>query len=386
VGVLKFLVQKGKGRPSDNAGPLNLGLAGRLEVALVLALPATEKEVRILHDASATVAGNRRANHTTAAGRREFFAYQYRPAWGVEKGLPAEVLLTGLVRFGADFRSVEVTVQAADRKGLQPVCTFKAAADARLLTEAGISFASRRGLLNAGEKAVPLLQKEAPIDFAILYGGKKVPLRVKPGVPAEASVPEPSAGERLTFRLRHKNRDRMSYGVVLRINGKNTVFPKVPQPDDLSAYKWLVKPGADFEIRAFQETLETGDRFEVAKSWAEVPDEVRYSEHRGTFTVVIFRQRQPGEQVPEASPREKDVQTIGLGSRKGGLQPRSLSELQKGLRNPSRKDWKEAPVRARGAVLPGAKVEHKIRKVSFQLYPEPVYSITIRYGDGRSED
>src|SRR5467141_1148920 len=39
VGVLKFLVDRGDGKPTDNAGALNLGLADRLEVALILALP-----------------------------------------------------------------------------------------------------------------------------------------------------------------------------------------------------------------------------------------------------------------------------------------------------------------------------------------------------------
>ena len=36
VGVLKFLVAKGKGNLSDNTGTLNLTLANRLEIALIL--------------------------------------------------------------------------------------------------------------------------------------------------------------------------------------------------------------------------------------------------------------------------------------------------------------------------------------------------------------
>src|SRR5437868_4967033 len=37
VGVLKFLVQKGEAKPEDAVGELNMGLADRLEAALILA-------------------------------------------------------------------------------------------------------------------------------------------------------------------------------------------------------------------------------------------------------------------------------------------------------------------------------------------------------------
>src|SRR5688572_22924437 len=54
VGVLKFLVRKGDGPLSDNAGPLNLNLANRLAVALVLACP--DEEVGIIGNANEVLA------------------------------------------------------------------------------------------------------------------------------------------------------------------------------------------------------------------------------------------------------------------------------------------------------------------------------------------
>src|SRR5262245_36179904 len=50
VGVLKFLVKQGDAVP-DNAGPLNLSVANRLEVALVLANP--DEKLGIIERASA---------------------------------------------------------------------------------------------------------------------------------------------------------------------------------------------------------------------------------------------------------------------------------------------------------------------------------------------
>ena len=54
VGVLKFVVQTGKGPARDNVGPLNASLADRLEVALVLALK--DDSLGIIANASSAAA------------------------------------------------------------------------------------------------------------------------------------------------------------------------------------------------------------------------------------------------------------------------------------------------------------------------------------------
>src|SRR5262249_25688266 len=153
-----FLVQKGKGGPSDNVGPLNQRVADRLEVALVLAL--TDERTRILRDASGTVVRqkNKRANHRTDAGRKAFFGNRYTPAWTTKEDLlkeqtdlPADAFLTGLVRFDDGCETVTVTVQAFDKSGkLSEVCSFRARADSRLLTEAGVSHALARSAVSLG--------------------------------------------------------------------------------------------------------------------------------------------------------------------------------------------------------------------------------------------
>src|SRR5262249_48446573 len=76
VGVLKFLVTKDGSRFSDNVGTLNLTLAQRLEVALVLA-NGPKETLGILRDASAVAATVKGANHLTRDGRLKLFNAEY---------------------------------------------------------------------------------------------------------------------------------------------------------------------------------------------------------------------------------------------------------------------------------------------------------------------
>jgi hypothetical protein len=76
VGVLKFRIQKGSREPTDNAGTLNLDLARRLTVALILADDVRDP-LNIIEDASAVAARLNNASYLTAAGRKKLFEQLY---------------------------------------------------------------------------------------------------------------------------------------------------------------------------------------------------------------------------------------------------------------------------------------------------------------------
>src|SRR5712691_1030193 len=116
VGVLKFLVDRGDGKPSDNAGPLNAGVAGRLEVALLLAL--RDEKPGVVYQANEVAAKIRGASHLTAEGRQKFFRRPYVLAWGLpERTVKPDRFLTGLVSLSKDLRQTTVRIDAFDRDG-----------------------------------------------------------------------------------------------------------------------------------------------------------------------------------------------------------------------------------------------------------------------------
>src|SRR5262249_36398552 len=160
--------------------------------------------------------------------RLALFDVAYTLAWG-DKPVKADAFVTGLVEFSPDLRTVNVTVLAFDRRGEEPekVCAFTAATDARTLAEAGESFLLKgaRGAFDNGELLVQATKsavqtseqkaayplEESPVELKVLYDGREVP------VAKNGTVPEPREGQKVTFAL--KNRGRERYGVVLLVNG-----------------------------------------------------------------------------------------------------------------------------------------------------------------------
>jgi hypothetical protein len=371
VGVLKFLVRRDKNVLNQNVGPLNQRLADRLEVALILAL--RDARIRVLHNSSNTVAEkmNRRANHRTEKGRIAFFDNRYSPAWGDDDDLPADVFLTGTVTFDKTCRTAKVAIDAFDKSGaLTRVCAFEARAEPRTLTEAGVSFRSRGGSLDLSRLEQPEeIEKEMPIAFEILYDGKPVALK-------DGAVPEPREKQKVSFRLRHRGRDKLAYGVVLKINGKNTIYPDATATDDASTWKWVLAPKDQIEIKGFQTGLKGAKAFTVAPNHPEDASLIRYNPHVGTFQLVIFRPLRAGEKEAEEEKTDSAKAAIARGVSSARARQDTLLSLQKQLAaGPRRK----STVNARGMVEGGDDVTSKVKEVPFKPSAAPIYSLTVRY-------
>ncbi|MCE9530066.1 MAG: hypothetical protein K8T89_02845 [Planctomycetes bacterium] len=141
VGVLKFLVKKGDAPPSDNVGEINLGLANRLEVAMVLNNP--DEDMGVIQQASRTVSkdNNVRANHLTKEGRKAFFTSEYDLAWGPRK-VAANAFITGLVTISKDLKKTTIRFQVFNKDGdIEDVLNeVVMETSPRILTEAGYSY------------------------------------------------------------------------------------------------------------------------------------------------------------------------------------------------------------------------------------------------------
>ena len=151
VGVLKFRVQKGDEPVSDHVGTLNLDLAARLEVALVLTTDI-KVPLGIIHDASAVAAKIPGANHLNEPGRRALLGARYPLAWGGEQVEP-DAFLTGVAQVSPDLKTVTMSILAFGRDGgkLEKVADFTATTDPPMLTAAGESFVLTRGLFDEGQ-------------------------------------------------------------------------------------------------------------------------------------------------------------------------------------------------------------------------------------------
>jgi hypothetical protein len=410
VGVLKFMVRTGDGPARDNVGPLNTSLADRLEVALVLALDDDSLGI-IAHAGKGVVdSNNQRATHLTEAGRKELFEINkkyFHIPWKVGEGVKPDAFLTGEARLSPDRRSMRIAVQLfviGDPETVCTICEFSAATDLRTLTETGITFSTRgfgddpaklvakatEGAPQSTDNHDDLLKKAAhaladldksPIKLEILYD--KQPQRVEMS-PVDSDktynvllrVPTPKDRHKVSFRLSPTDRD--TYGVVLKINGQNSIERQ--QQDALDCRKWILQAGdAPITVRGYQLNDTDMDEFKVQSKFESELNSVYYGENAGTINLVVYRAGKAEDAIVK---NDDPVATISRGmlSLHGEPMATDRKRFQEQLRKETGTDAREA--RSRGLVTGSGNIGNSpVKRVDFHPDPIPVLSVTIRYFD-----
>jgi hypothetical protein len=380
VGVLKFLVSReGEGRFSDNVGPLNMALAHRLEVALLLANDP-RMPVGILRNPSAVAVRVKGANHLTPQGRKPLFEADYPLAWGRDE-VKADAFVTGTAQISKDLKTLTLSLMIADRAGNKLAelgKDFLARNDAGKLAEMNESFLLRgifddaRVVLEAfgvkqRKKKHPLATPEPPVGLEILYDDKPVGFEFRNG---RAFVPEPREKQKVAFRLpRDGGKDR--YGVVLKVNGENTIGRE--RGPDLHCRRWILEPGsAPLPVRGYQIDGTTAEQFRVLSRAESEEQEINYGSDVGTISLTVFRERKTEEVIDGAEPREERNARIVSRMRVPEGMPVNYNLLKQKL-------LEEGNNERRGLIGEGEKVESRVRVVSFDPDPTPVMSVTVIY-------
>lgn len=406
AGVLKFLVRKGSSAPRDDAGELNMALAARLEVALILGNP--DDKFGVLKNPSATVVaeGNTLANHLDEAGRKAFFRNKYDLAWSNDK-VDAAGFVTGLVTFSDDLKDMTITLRGFDATGAFtdiPAATIKLPTNPRVLAEAGYSYtisvekqkalvtgdgpktvAEQEKLVTGDVVRVAMKQapaaaelpkepidpfKDCPVKFTVQYNGEAVPIRGN-------TVPEPKETDKVRFVL--ENKGDATYAVVLLVNGENTLYRD--RGATWAARKWVLTAGSSVTVSGFQTDAKTSEPFKVLSPEESDAESVNYGEHAGTFRLVVFR-GDLTETDPELDRKKKyseddlGLVAIARGTKITGAKPQTLKALQAELRG-----REKAGDGARGLIVKGGDAEtNVVSKVFFKPAPEiPVADLTLRY-------
>ena len=394
VGVLKFLVKHGEGEARDDVGDLNLSLANKLEVALILA--NTDENFGIIDKASDAVVRAKllTANHRTEEGRRAFFGCKYELAWSRDKVTPSG-FLTGVATFSADLGKFTMQFQFFDKTGKLHDIPGEVAVSTtpELLGQCGFSYvlaAARQKTILAGETLTAEVQRRdvleqvlvpnrepkdeplavSPIKLGVLYNGKSVKV-------AGNTVPEPKENDRVEFTLH--NPGPGTYGVVLLVNGESTLFQERMAP--AACRKWVLPPNTTVTVRGFQTGPDATTPFRVLPP-DEVPaDAVNYAEHAGMFRMVVFHGKQAPSPEPGTLVKRTGDETAALavaitrGVRSSGAKPQTLKALQADLRGRAGTDG------ARGYVVKGSATEKfETNAVEFVASPElPVADVSLRY-------
>ncbi len=412
VGVVKFLVKKGEAAPSDNVGELNLSIANRLEVALVLGNP--DEDLGIIQQASRTVAkeNNVRASHLTKEGRKAFFDSEYDLAWGPRK-VPASAFVTGLVTISPDLKQTKIRFQVFDKDGniADVLNEVTMETTPRILTEAGYSYllkpevhaevfaAAKKSKKNRFLQAelvdkieeqivyapeaiktipVPATKepnpyREGPVKLTILYNGKPQTIG------ADGVVPEPKETDDVSFVLENPTKNTLA--VVLKVNGHNTLFDE-SYPDLKACHKWILRPGDKQMITGFQIDDKTVKKFKVLAPKESQENEVYYGDSAGMFHMATFQgsvvKEDPSIKVNAVREEaELALAAIGRGTLAvGDIDAGSLNALKRTLRG-----REKGGDGARGLIVQSdAEGKRDIEHFFFKYdYADPIHDVTLRY-------
>lgn len=439
VGVLKFRVRKPGQKTSDRVGLLNSLLADRLEVGLILANPfAPSRQLNIIKDASEQAEKITGASHLNASGRAAFFGPKFQLAWG-ERQLPADAFLTGVVQVHEGLRTATVGILCFHRQGgpLEQACAvFEADLDVGALTEMGESYVLRgafdggqtssqstatdgpadrgnavgakvaapqqpsepaheranersNGPANgrANERAVaaavrvntsqapfPLKDPDAQVQLEILYDGRNVPVQLQDG---RAFVAEPRPGQRVEFAIVRTDKAHGRLGVVLRVNGENTLYRQTMR--DLDCSKWILTDDhRRTVIKGYQMPgANTAEQFTVLAAADSAARAVNYGRSVGQIQITVFREEDflNAADLPPTLPDEQEEDLAAISRATQPIKtPDNLSALKAQVRTAG-----SAGTLTRGLIVQGQASSHAIRPVKFVPDPTPVMSATITY-------
>ncbi len=403
VGVLKFRIKKGTEPATDRAGTLNMRLAEKLEMALILA-NKIQDPIGIIRNANKTASTIAGANHLTQEGRKLLFSTQYNLAWGEEKVTP-DAFITGVAFLDPSFQSMSVGLTMFDASGaeLVPLTKFDAKPDLEDLLESGESF-TVRGVFDQGSldmtqdqrkdkatdeavKATLLVKSEtagqskpsisklhplspghpdSPVSLEIRYDGKPQLIEFREGA---AFVSEPNENQKVSFIVRRKGSARPRLGIVLKVNGENTLYrQKLP---DAQCSPWIFEPSLnEFGVQGYQLDAGTLQQFKVLSQAQSKAKEMDYGEFVGTISISVLKE-QTAEPKASLELLAEDGEDFAILTRSTfpSKPARNLSALRHQL----------ADSTTRGLIVEGAVVQQSVKVAQFKGDSIPIMTATVKY-------
>jgi hypothetical protein len=406
TGVLKFSVRVGEGPFPKSVGSLNLRLAEKLELALVMANPAQESQIAnqvgIVRGASDVANSIDGANHLTPNGRKLLFSKSYPLAWIVrdESSIVPDSLIVGVAQVHADLRNMDVELQLLTKKDLQlqPLATLTVPTDLEDLIDSGESFTTRGifddgSVQESGKKVELIVQKSfdirqettgklqpqvarqhplapssnSPIQFEVWYDNQRQPIEFREGA---AFMKEPREGQKVIFIVTRNGADQKRYGVLVRVNGENTLYRE--RTPDSRASIWILEPSlTKFSIQGFQLDKGTRQDFQVLSDRESQKRTIDYGRDIGLISIVVYQTQ--STPIPSLSDDQLDLAVLSQ------AQLPSKTAVSRGQLGKSLFDQLMAQDSTRGLIAEGQTKAAAINTVTFDRDPIPVMATSIRY-------
>jgi hypothetical protein len=147
------------------------------------------------------------------------------------------------------------------------------------------------------------------LEFNVLYDGKPVERT------ADNRLPTPKEGQKVTFTMKAAER----LGVVLRVNGVNTLGEEDEEREPDQYSMWILEPGKKYTIRGYYSMEQPKGKggkgetfikpFRVLSESESVLAPLANESKRGKIELIVFREAS-GDALPDASLRPASLRTV----------------------------------------------------------------------------
>lgn len=311
--VLPFAVKQGDGDfgsdPADK--PFGRSLGQRVERAMQLQNPGTrddrsaEDPFDLILDPFEQLQNNgfRNFDARREADRKKVAARKFDLAVSDSAAVQADIFLTGEARFSPEDRDLEIQIMyftKDDPSTLHefgdPIRIEDLENDLAAMSELGEGYTGSalrtvaRREDSRARFAIDDRELEFPVQVRILYDGRPQVLEEERGASEESHrrrVAEPREGQEVKIRLKNTTNERI--GVVLMVNGKNTLYDQEGAADRCS--RWVLEPNKEYEVAGFYPTLDELRPFLVLsdEESEERYDELGGDEFAGLISVYVFK-------------------------------------------------------------------------------------------------
>lgn len=353
VGTLRFRVERGKKPDSFQVGPINDGLAARLENLLIIHADKANP-IGVLKNPGTTASVAKVGSwYTNAASRRKLFELEYPTAWGNKKA-KADAFLTGEVRCTGDMTKTTVVIEmftAQDPTKFTKLVEFTVPTDRLILADLGERFSVPRGnglrrSADLDRFAIGEVRKREDMDgngdmlndtppaselnvggvtYRLLAGEEAATFRPSASAGAKWEVPSPAQDKEITMVLKNTTAKRV--GVVLKVNETSTIFFQTE--DSALCRKWVIEPDKEIKLKGFYQEDKQYAPFKVL-----VGDEAKQAidqlgEKAGRIRIEVFDAASEEETMTISLPRR--VPESRIAAARG-----NLNSLAPVLQKPSR--------------------------------------------------
>jgi hypothetical protein len=172
--------------------------------------------------------------------------------------------------------------------------------------------------------------------------------------------------------MRKRDKTVARYGVVLMINGQNTLFRERIPPIDCT--KWILSEDYPaITVRGYQTREKTAEAFRILSSQESKANTMHYGADVGTISLIVFREvnsLRASHSLPDDD--AEDLAAV-FRSRLPEQQPSNLAALKFQLRSGSGSNV------TRGLIVEGKRIDAAVRMLTFTPDTTPVMAATVTY-------